>query len=327
MLSFAYEPPKLYDPLTNDEFFKMFSDLIREEFTIHTTQAFLKIIAFEDLLERKFIEFLKDYKIGFEKLQRPLLTDEYSNFIKEKEIPLKLYFQYLKEYLWKLTTQTTVTNYQLNYLLKGYDDCSICDIFAITDDFTLKFNICYILKKMQNTFDQNEINNLKMNSHYQTLYDILVIYSSASELKWIDFSNVDDPFVVKFRPMFLTLAEFNLIECTEVEKETLILNLEKEFAIYSNLCKSNEKFSWSPLAYQEYIRLTLSDRHPDLKITFRLMEEIKLISIFFFFDEFKNQETNKKLKNKWIYFILTTFLCTEILKSSKLNNFLKISFK
>ena len=204
MLSFAYEPPKLYDPLTNDEFFKMFSDLIREEFTIHTTQAFLKIIAFEDLLERKFIEFLKDYKIGFEKLQRPLLTDEYSNFIKEKEIPLKLYFQYLKEYLWKLTTQTTVTNYQLNYLLKGYDDCSICDIFAITDDFTLKFNICYILKKMQNTFDQNEINNLKMNSHYQTLYDILVIYSSASELKWIDFSNVEDPFVVKFRPMSLT---------------------------------------------------------------------------------------------------------------------------
>ena len=83
------------------------------------------------------------------------MTGEYATFIQEKESPLKLYFQYLKEYLWKLTTQTTITNYLLAYLMKSYDDCSICDIFAITEDFSMKFNICYILNKMQNNIEPN----------------------------------------------------------------------------------------------------------------------------------------------------------------------------
>ena len=310
------------NPLSNEEFFKIFSDLIREEFNIPTTQAFLKIIAFEDLIEQKFIEFLKDYKLGFEKLQRPLLTDEYSKFINEKETPLKLYFQYLKEYLWKLMTFTTVTNYQLAYLLKSYDDCSICDIFALTDDFSLKFNICYILNKMKNNFfDQNGIEDIK-SGHYQKLYDMLLLYSSDSALKWMDFSRVDNLFCVKFRPIILSF-DFEMWHffCAEEKEKSVILNLETEFTNYSKFCEQNEKFSMSPNGYQEYIRKILMEKERELKFNFKLIEEIKLISIFFFFNDLNMKETNQSLKNQIFYFLLVNLLSNEIMRSSKILQF------
>jgi len=314
LLSLSVELPILSNPISNEEFFKIFSDLNREEFNIPTAQAFLKLIAFEGLIEEKFIEFIKDYKIGFEKLQRPLMTGEYATFIQEKESPLKLYFQYLKEYLWKLTTQTTITNYLLAYLMKSYDDCSICDIFAITEDFSMKFNICYILNKMQKDINPNEMTTLQRD----LLSDILFLYSSTSELKWMDFSSGDNPFDLKFRPKFLTIEKNNNVKvCAEVNNECFALDLEKEFVNYSLICQENQKFRWSPIPFQEYIADILGDKYKDLELNFMLMEEIKLISTFILFEDIKSKETQMELNTKWGYFILVSFLCNELMNSSK----------
>ena len=159
-------------------------------------------MAFEDLIEQKFIEFLKDYKLSFEKLKRPFETKEYEDFIKEKETLLKLYFRHLKEYILKLSIQTVVMNFELSYLMKSYENSTICDILTITEDFMLKYDICFVFHIMQgNNFYQKEPLDPK-STHFQTFYDFLSLYADASSLKWMDFFNKEDLFSMNKKPIF-----------------------------------------------------------------------------------------------------------------------------
>ena len=135
--------------LSPSEFLSKFSEFSRDEFNLYDTTIFLKHLVFEAAIEKTFQKLLNDYKNSFNKLKQPILNDEFTQFIKEKETPLKLFFQYLKEYLLKLTNSTSIYNYELLFLTKSYDNCSICDIFAITQDFSLKYNISYIHKQLK----------------------------------------------------------------------------------------------------------------------------------------------------------------------------------
>jgi len=278
-------------------------------------------MAFEDLIEQKFIEFLKDYKLSFEKLKRPFETKEYEDFIKEKETLLKLYFRHLKEYILKLSIQTVVMNFELSYLMKSYENSTICDILTITEDFMLKYDICFVFHIMQgNNFYQKEPLDPK-STHFQTFYDFLSLYADASSLKWMDFFNKEDLFSMNKKPIFLTFQKEKPAFCSESNENDIILNLEEEFQNYS---LKTSLFHRNSIGFQEFIHEVLKEKKPEIKLDFKLAEEIKLISQFFYFEEIKNKEEKPELKNKLMFFLLIIFRCNDIIKSSKKSCFFSI---
>ena len=124
------------NPQTDDEFFKKFNETCFSEFPMSQSRDLLDFVYLEVLLEKKFIEFLTNYKKSFDSLQRPFLKEEYAKFIETREKPLKKYFQYLKVYLQKWVPNSEATDYDLYFLTKEYDGCSLCDMFTISDDYS-----------------------------------------------------------------------------------------------------------------------------------------------------------------------------------------------
>ena len=258
---------------------------------------------------------MTDYVMSFKLLKRPLRHEEYAKFINDKEVTLCLFFQKLKEYKHKMTRVEGV-NLDLFFLLKSCNSTSICDIFDITNNFSLKFNIISLIREIPFYFDVKEKIKTLESDHFQKLCDILSLYTSNLNLLWIDFSNPNHFFSIKFEPKVLGLDNKNNFIFTKikVQNQVSLVHLEEEFRNYSKICGENKVFEFNPNSFQEYIAKILREKHPNLNFDFKILEEIKLIANFFYFD---NIEDNK-FKEKHFYFAFLSAFSNEIIMSRNL---------
>lgn len=302
--------------LSTSDFLLKFSEFSNKEFNLHNTDVFLEHLAFEKAIEIHFKSLLLDYKTSYDKLKRPILKDEIKEFIKEKETPVKLYFQYLKEYLFKMVTSTNVANYSLFFLTESYKNYSICDIFAITNDFSLKYNILYALFKISTVFVATIPEDIK-STHYKTLYDIFLLYSDSSQLKWVDFSSNNLLSFLGEKPKYLIIQSKNeIFFISEKEKNNynieIIINLEEEHENYIKSLQEDVNLDANPNDYVERIVSILKEKHPNTISGFKLKEEIKLAAAIHYLKDFEDKITYKRNLN---YFYLGCYLSHEIIKT------------
>ena len=296
-------------PLTNEAFFKSFFEIINEEFTLQNSKQLLKIISFEVVIEEKFVEFLIDYKASYDKLKKPFIKQEYTDFILKKEATLKLFFKYLKEYI----STCAKTIYEPFYLIQIYENCSICDILSITGDFSLKFDILFTLSKFPGSkFYLSDPQN-PTKSHFNNLFDFLSLYGDIEELLWADFWKKQGPLEIIKKEIFLVFDEKSNFLRLDIEKtkNKLILNLNEEIENSSKKIQENNDMFRSPSNFVYFIEEKIKISHPEVKVEVKLTEEIKLIVDLFYLND------NDNSKNNLIYFYFITFLCDNIMNSSK----------
>ena len=295
-----------YQSLSNEDFFKIFTDLVRKEFSIPTHEAFLQILSFETLIQEKFIEFLKDYKLSFENLPKPLSQIKYQEFIRYKEGPLKIFFKCLKEYIWKLQTYSKIIRYELHWITKNYDDCNICDVLGRTEDFCLKFDILFVLQQFDGTAFFSEDPPKANETHFlQKLWDFLYLYADSSEMKWADFSKKEG-FKFEKKPRFLKIGAVNNGLLSENPDNLENIDLEQEFIDFNNLMDEQR---WRERGPNEFIQFLVEKGHGNL--SFKTREEIKLAMSLFYYKEHNQSQIGLD------YICLASYLCYNIMNSRK----------
>ena len=277
----------------------------------------MKILAFEELIEKTYITLLKDYKYSFDNLKRPFINEEYSYFLEKKEKPLKIYFQLLKEYIFKLQTTTNVQNIKFYYLIRNYENCSICDILTTTNDFSLKFNILYLLNKdaSDNLFETASVENLN-STHYQILYEFLFVYSDPLHLKFLDFHLKNRLNLIKEKPKYLAVIDneiqfIYINDCNQVDIETRF-DLEEQFLNFKKIYQNDkdENLHLNPQAFKEFLDSVIKKKYPAINIDCKILEEIK---VFFFI--FHCTDGNYKVNLE--YFFLVCCMCENNISLSK----------
>ena len=304
------------NPQNDDDFFKKLNQICFSEFPMSQPGDLLDFVYLEVLLEKKFIEFLTNYKKTFDTLQRPFRKEEYVKFIETREKPLKTYFQYLKVYLQKWLPYSEGTYYELYFLTKEYDGCSICDIFTISDDYSLKYHVFVALFRIQaKNFYEIEPKDQKT-THYRRIYDCLSFYANVCDEKkeWLDFEELYSADTSKRNVKILKIL------INEEEKNFKNIDLFSEFQNYSKIMSENE-YLISPTGFSEFLIKNLNEGNPKLKIDFKIKETIKMVASFFFLDDFSSIDTNQEFKNNLFYFYLTCFIVQEIAKT-RIFNFL-----
>ena len=262
--------------------------------------------------------FLIDYKNSYENLQRPFLIAEYENFIKKKETPLKDFFQLLKEYLEKWVYSTHYTHFELFYLMKEYNGCSICDIFTITENFSLKFNILYALFKMKGNKFYEKDPKTPISPHFQNLYDILEFYNDFCQTgDFLNFNYFDDKSLIEKCKSYYIKKVGDEVKITETpSSKDFQLDLFKEFEKYIEKTKQNENLLINYNGFIEYIKEKVSAK--STKWNFQTSETLKIISIFIYFRENR--------KNDLFYFYLSSFLAQFMSTSGKHFHYLNEKF-
>ena len=246
-------------------------------------------MSFESLIQEKFIEFLNDFKFSFENQQKTI-------FPSEQEAKIKLFFKFLKEYIWKLKKYGSIASFELQWLIQDYEGFSICDILAISDDFALKYDILYLLWKFNgNTFINDKPPNPK-SSHFQKLWEYLFLYADASRFKWVEECK---------KPIFVIIDnETNGIFLSENSENEEAINLEHEFQDFSEFLKKNIYFKQSP---NDFVRYLLEKGK--YQLSFKVREEIKMAITLYYSDDAKQRLLGHD------YFGLASYLSSEILKS------------
>lgn len=281
----------------------MFSDLVRKEISLSTHEAFLQILSFETLIQEKFIEFLKDYKLSYQNLPKPLSQVKYQEFITQKEGPLKRFFQCLKEYTWKLLKYGNVASYELYWVTKNYDDCSIGDVLAISEDFCLMYDILFVLWKFDgNGFFLVDPPKAK-ETHFQKIWDFLYLFADSSGLKWADFSNKTG-FKFEKKPRFLVILEENNGLLSEKPENKETLDLEQEFSDFNKVSEENKE---QERGSNEFIHFLVEKGKVNLDL--KTKTEIKLAMNVFYYEDQKKIQIGKE------FLCLASYLCWEIIRS------------
>lgn len=271
-------------------------------------------MTFETLIQEKFIEFLKDYKVSFENLPKPLSQERYQEFIKQKEGPLKRLFKCLKEYIWKLQKYGNIISYELHWVTKNYDDCSICDVLAISEDFCLMYDILFVLWKFDgNGFFLVDPPKAK-ETHFQKLWDFLFLYADSSGLKWVDLSKKEG-YKFEKKPRFLIIGEeTNGLLCEEPENKEA-LDLEQEFTVFNKIFEENKSQEKGP---NEFIHFLVEKGK--VSLCYKTKAEIKIAMNMFYYEDPKQSQIGKE------FLCLASYLCWDIIRSRNYYNLFLISF-
>ena len=260
-------------------------------------------MSFETLIQEKFVEFLKDYKVSFGNLPKPLSQENYQEFVRQKEGPLKRFFKCLKEYIWKLQKYGNIISYELQWVTKKYDECSICDVLAISEDFCLMYDILFVLWKFDgNGFFLVDPPKAK-ETHFQKLWDFLLLFAGSSGLKWADFSKKEG-FKFEKKPRFLIIGEENDGLLCENPKNKKALDLEQEFTDFNNIFEEKKATERGSNIFIHFLI-----EKGKVRLRFKTKVEIKLAMNLFYYEDPKQNQLCKE------FICLASYLCWDIIRS------------
>lgn len=260
---------------------------------------------------------LKDYKNSYDKLKRPFLKNDYYQFLKEKEEPIKFFFQYLKEFVVKCLTASPLLGLDLSFLVKSDEDCSFFDILRITNDYSLKFNIFYLFVKMQNPFFFEKVSPSSIkNTYLEFFYDFIILYSDDKHMKWMNFNGKQENFsFLEYQPRIVALQKNKEIRLAdkdfkEENGEKKLFDLEEIYKKYLESIEKDKLLLPNPNGFIEFLLNEAANLYPDLNLSYKHQEEIKLAINFFYFGNFNNPKDLDEKNNKF-YFFLFCFISYE----------------
>lgn len=308
-----------------DEFLKKFYEYTRKEIWLSSMDDLLSNLIMDYEIEKFYKILLIDYQTSYEKLQRPFLKAEYFRFVKEKEEPLKLFFQYLKEHMHKCLTSSELTSLDLLFITKKYDEFSFYDILSNTFDFSLRYNILWVVYKMTNSSFFEKLPSTIANTHYSLFYEFTFLHSDKNHLQWVEFNQTENLSFLSFKPTYIILinpSQSKIVpkdfKNTENEDKILI-DFEETYEKYlKNTQNEKEEIIPHPSDYLEFVLKIIKEKNPKLEITSQMSEEIKLIFYFNYMKDFEQRTMSNDVteKNDLFYFFLNCYLCHELMKQS-----------